>query len=85
MSPHALIAALADYTSRDLPWLAARPVVLALLIAGVPILLILLGQAWQGAEKKTRALTTKEQTRVAQTIAREEAKVSQREPGRPPG
>jgi len=88
MNPHALIAILANYTLRHLPWLAARPVLLALLIAVGPILLSILGQSWQEAQKKTRTLTTKEQIPVAGTIVREpEAtnwKVSQGDSGRTP-
>ncbi len=79
--PARVIASLADYASTRLPWLAARPALLALLIAVGPILLAL---SWQEAQKKIRALTTKEQTRVSSAIAREDAKGSLGEPGKPP-
>ena len=78
MNLHGLVDILADYVSRCLPWLAERPMLLALLIAVAPLLLVL---AWQAAKKKTRVLTAKEQTRVAEA----EYKVSQGEPGRPSG
>lgn len=82
MSSHVLIAILTNYILRYLPGLAARPVLLALLIAVGPILLAL---SWQAAQKKARALTAKEQARVAKIIVREEYKVVPGEPSRPPG
>jgi hypothetical protein len=40
MNPHVLVATLADYTLGCIPWLAAHPMLLALLIAVGPMLLL---------------------------------------------